>query len=81
MEGALQLAPSRPAVRVPCVRILDFGEALRSAVEFKHQVLRCRVARFQVPKRNGYGVIVGVFIGDQDKGIIGPKFQFRRFAE
>ena len=43
--------------------------------------LSVRMPRLQVPKRNRHGVIVGVFIGDQDKGIIGPEFQFRRFAE
>ena len=46
----MQLTPSRLpwSVGVPSSRVFEFGKALCSAVEFKHQIFRLRVPRLQV---------------------------------
>ena len=56
---------------------LVFGclESLTGAVELQYKVFRFGVPRLEVAKHNCI-----VFVGDQDKRIIGPKLQFGRFA-
>jgi hypothetical protein len=62
----LQLARRLSRLSDPLV----FGslESLAAAVELQHQVFRFRVPRLEVPKHNPI-----VFVGDQDKRIVGPK--------
>jgi site-specific recombinase XerC len=70
----LQLAPRLP----PLGGSLVPGnlEALATAVELQHKVFRFGVPRLEVAKHNRI-----IFVGNQDKRIIGPKLQFGRFAE
>ena len=73
-QSRLQLTPRLPS---PAGSLVPGNlEALATAVELQHKVFRFGVPRLEVAKHNRI-----IFVGHQDKRIVGPKLQFGRFAE